>query len=299
MTDYDSAANATSEQGAVILEAEHLVKRYDSNWRMPATLQGRRRFLRPDSSGGSAGAPGRLAPPALNDVSVRVHEGECLAIIGASGSGKTTLTRILLGLRSADSGVVRYRGEDISTAPDALRRIREDSAIVFQDPFSSLDPRWTVGRSVGEALALRRDTPSRSQTEQRSRAAMRRVGLDDGALFDRYPMDLSGGQAQRVAIARALVAAPRVLLADEAMSAIDMSARVQILHTLEAIRDADPARPMTMLLVSHDLGVVQHIADSIVVLRDGEVVEYGKAEAMLSNPRQEYTKQLIAAATLR
>lgn len=299
MTDYDSAANAASEQGAVILEAEHLVKRYDSNWRMPATLQGRRRFFRPDSSGESAGAPGRSAPPALNDVSVRVHEGECLAIIGASGSGKTTLTRILLGLRSADSGVVRYRGEDISTAPDALRRIREDSAIVFQDPFSSLDPRWTVGRSVGEALALRRDAPSRSQTEQRSRAAMRRVGLDDGALFDRYPMDLSGGQAQRVAIARALVAAPRVLLADEAMSAIDMSARVQILHTLEAIRDADPARPMTMLLVSHDLGVVQHIADSIVVLRDGEVVEYGKAEAMLSNPRQEYTKQLIAAATLR
>jgi peptide/nickel transport system ATP-binding protein len=236
--------------------------------------------------------------PALNDVSVRVHEGECLAVIGASGSGKTTLTRILLGLQQSDSGTVRYRGKELSKGSESLSALRRESAIVFQDPSSSLDPRWTVGRSVGEALGLRTRGHTNAEIERLSRAAIRRVGLDDEVIFDRYPMDLSGGQIQRVAIARALVCEPSVLLADEAMSAIDMSARVQILHTLKSIRNTDPQHPMTMVLVSHDLAVVQHIADSILVLLDGSAVEYGYAEEVLNNPQHDYTKQLIAAATL-
>ncbi|MCI1635450.1 ABC transporter ATP-binding protein [Bifidobacterium sp.] len=290
---------AASPEGAVILEAEHLMKCYTSNWRAHLARHAQRESSPASMLNTLSNSSKSHGIIALNDVSLRVREGECLAIIGASGSGKTTLTRILLGLRSADSGIVRYRGEELSKASPALKRIRQESSIVFQDPFSSLDPRWTVGRSIGETLELQTNAPSRAEIERRSREAMRRVSLDDSLLFDRYPMDLSGGQAQRVAIARALVSSPRVLLADEAMSAIDMSARIQILHTLEAIRSAKSVHPMTMLLVSHDLGMVQHIADSIVVLRDGAVIEYGKADAMLNNPQQEYTKQLIAAATLK
>ncbi|MBT1174581.1 ABC transporter ATP-binding protein [Bifidobacterium sp. LC6] len=246
----------------------------------------------------------------LFDVSAEVHAGECLAVIGASGSGKTTLTRIMLGLTAADSGSIEYRGAEVRHGSEGMRALRAESSIVFQDPFSSLDPRWTVERSVSEPLWLRRRALgfAADEVEGKTAQALARVGLEPREFMGRYPCDLSGGQAQRVAIARAIVNEPRLILADEPMSAIDVAARVQILETFQSIlaaegsRDIDPVtgQPVkpAIIMVSHDLGVVQHIADRILVLHEGRVVESGTTEAVLGHPRSDYTRQLIAAASL-
>ena len=232
----------------------------------------------------------------LFDVDVTVHAGECLAVIGGSGSGKTTLTRILLGLQAADSGVIEYRGRNITKTRQGLQLLREESGLVFQDPFSSLDPRWRVGSSVAEPLKLRHKQLSSAAIEQRVAEVLGLVGLDAAALSSRYPIDLSGGQAQRVAIARAIVANPKVVLADEALSAIDTAVRVQILDAFVAIRRADP--DMALIIVSHDLGVVQHIADRILVLHEGRVEESGPTARLLAHPQSAYTRRLIEAAAL-
>ncbi|WP_169241446.1 ABC transporter ATP-binding protein [Bifidobacterium olomucense] len=246
----------------------------------------------------------------LFGVSAEVHAGECLAVIGASGSGKTTLTRIMLGLAAADSGSIEYRGEEVGRGSAGSRALRAESSIVFQDPFGSLDPRWTVERSVSEPLWLRRRALGFAvdEVEGKTAQALARVGLDPRDFLGRYPCDLSGGQAQRVAIARAIVANPRLILADEPMSAIDVAARVQILETFQSIlsgagaRTVDPTtdQPVkpAIIMVSHDLGVVQHIADRILVLREGKIVESGTAAAVLGHPQSDYTRQLIAAASL-
>ncbi len=232
----------------------------------------------------------------LFDVDVTVCAGECLAVIGGSGSGKTTLTRILLGLETADSGVVEYRGRNIAKPHKGLQMLREESGLVFQDPFSSLDPRWRVGRSVAEPLKLRRNKLSPAVVEQRVTEALGLVGLDAAAFRNRYPIDLSGGQAQRVAIARAIAAKPKVVLADEALSAIDVAVRVQILDAFAAIRRAEP--DMALIMVSHDLGVVRHIADRILVLHEGRVEESGPTARLLAQPQSTYARRLIEAASL-
>lgn len=233
----------------------------------------------------------------LFDVSVDVREGECLAVIGGSGSGKSTLTRILLGLETADAGTVAYRGAAVTGGRGAPGRqaLRRGSGLVFQDPFSSLDPRWTVARSVAEPLRLRHRGMPADEVGRRVAQALRTVGLEPATFLGRYPVDLSGGQAQRVAIARAIVNEPKVVLADEPMSAIDVAARVQILDAFAAIRDRRP--DMALIMVSHDLGVVQHIADRIVVLHDGRVVEQGPTGRLLAAPSDPYTRELIRAAT--
>nr|WP_225431783.1 dipeptide/oligopeptide/nickel ABC transporter ATP-binding protein [Bifidobacterium platyrrhinorum] len=244
----------------------------------------------------------------LFDVSAEVRAGECLAVIGASGSGKTTLTRIMLGLGSADAGGVFYRGNAVSRGSAGMKALRAESSIVFQDPYGSLDPRWTVERSVSEPLWLRRRALGYAFDEVGAKTvqALARVGLDPRGFLDRYPCDLSGGQAQRVAIARAIVNEPKVILADEPMSAIDVAARVRILETLQSIvhgggtslgADAVGERP-ALIVVSHDLGVVQHIADRILVLNDGHVEETGPTAQVLGRPRSDYTRRLIEAASL-
>ncbi|WP_420829259.1 ABC transporter ATP-binding protein [Bifidobacterium simiiventris] len=222
----------------------------------------------------------------LFDVSADVYPGECLAVIGGSGSGKSTLTRIMLGLESADSGTVDYAGGGI----------RRESGLVFQDPFSSLDPRWRVARSVSEPLLIQHRDLSRGDIEARANAALRTVGLDPAVFARRYPIDLSGGQAQRVAIARAIVNEPKIILADEPMSAIDVTARIQILDAFAVIRETH--RETAIIMVSHDLGVVQHIADRILVLHGGRVEECGPSAAVLGDPQSDYTRQLIEAASL-
>ena len=234
---------------------------------------------------------GKSRQQVLFDVSAEVYAGECLAVIGGSGSGKSTLTRIMLGLEPADSGSVLYRGNVVGGRD---RTVQRESGLVFQDPFGSLDPRWTVARSVAEPLRLR--GVGRDEASRRAQRALQTVGLEAAAFERRYPVDLSGGQAQRVVIARAIVAEPRVLLADEPMSAIDVAARLQILDAFAAIRAAHP--DMALIVVSHDLGVVQHLADRILVLHNGRVEEAGPTAAVLGDPQSEYTKELIAAATL-
>ena len=230
----------------------------------------------------------------LFDVSADVHAGECLAVIGGSGSGKTTLTRVLLGLEDADAGDIRYRGEVLRK--QTVKSLRSQSGLVFQNPFDSLDPRWRVAKSVMEPLRLRHHDWSPEQISAHADDAFLRVSLDPTVYRNRFPMDLSGGQAQRAAIARAIVDHPTVLLADEPMSAIDVAARIQILDTFAAIRAARPST--AIIMVSHDLGVVQHIADRILVLHDGRVEETGPTAEVLGNPQSDYTRQLIEAASL-
>lgn len=240
----------------------------------------------------------------LFNVDMDVAEGECLAVIGGSGSGKTTLTRIAFGLEQADSGTVTYRGVALSGVRSlGMLRLRNESGLVFQNPFTSLDPRWTAGESMAEGLIARQDGHRAGDAGRRAasddiagavRRALGMVGLDPDEFIGRYPVDMSGGQAQRVAIARAIVAEPRIVLADEPMSAVDVSGRVQILDTLAEIRRK---RPRTaMVIVSHDLGVVQHIADRIVVLHDGRIEETAATGNLLTQPQSAYTKQLIDAA---
>lgn len=243
---------------------------------------------------------------AVDDVSITLGPSQCLAVIGESGSGKTTLTGLLLGSLRPDGGRVVYRGQEVAPGSAGLSLLRRESSVVFQNPFGSLDPRWTVARSVSEPLTAR---AGRRRGGEDLEGAVRRilaeVHLDPDEYMYRYPVDLSGGQAQRVAIARALISRPRVLLADEPMSAIDVSARVQILSTLRSVmagarRQArlEEGQAMGMILVSHDLGVVQHIADRILVLHSGRVVETGTTGQVLGHPQEAYTRRLIEAASL-
>ena len=223
----------------------------------------------------------------LFGVDVDVRAGECLAVIGGSGSGKTTLTRVLLGLESAGGEPVRG---------DVARKLRMQSGLVFQSPFDSLDPRWRIGRSIGEPLRMHHPDWPRERVAERVAEVLEMVSLDPETYLNRFPVDLSGGQAQRAAIARAIVDGPKVLLADEPMSAIDVAARVRILETFHAIREANPN--MSLVMVSHDLGVVQHIADRIVVLHDGHVEESGTTTEILNHPCSAYTRSLIEAASM-
>ena len=255
---------------------------------------------------------GTARKAAVDGIDVSLLPGECLAIIGESGSGKTTLSRLLLGQLRPDAGQVAYEGGPVLHGSQAAKALVRDSALVFQNPFASLDPRWTIGRSVAEPLLAARLKASRYgwhryQREQdladRVAKVLSEVQLDPGRIMTAYPSDLSGGQAQRAAIARALIVKPRILLADEPMSAIDVSARVGILHTLQSImaqsrQQADPSNGMSMIIISHDLGVVQHIADRVMVLSQGKVVEEGPVQTILDHPSQSYTRQLLAAATL-
>lgn len=229
---------------------------------------------------------------ALDDVTAQVRAGECLAVIGGSGSGKSTLTRILLGLETPTSGEVTYKHLPVQRKSEGLTLLRRESGLVYQNPFASLDPRWRIGRSIAEPLVLRKQ----DDVETKVREAMLTVGLNPDEFANRYPIDLSGGQAQKAAIARAIVAKPSLLLADEPMSAIDVATRVQILDAFASIRHSNPE--MAIVMVSHDLGVVQHIADCIIVMNAGRIVEEGEAGELLARQQTDYTRQLVEAASL-
>lgn len=232
----------------------------------------------------------------LFDVDIEVRSGECLAIIGASGSGKSTLTRVLFGLGSADCGEIAYRGQAMGERNDAVRHmLRGETGLVFQDPFASLDPRWRVARSVEEPLRLHHRGMGDDEAAARIGRALRLVGLDRRYSPHGTPWIYPAGR-RNVSPCTCLVDDPGVILADEPMSAIDVAARVRILETFHAIREANPN--MSLVMVSHDLGVVQHIADRIVVLHDGHVEESGTTTEILNHPCSAYTRSLIEAASM-
>ncbi len=226
----------------------------------------------------------------LDDVDLAVGEGEAVGIIGESGAGKSTLVRLLLALDRPTAGTVSFDGREVDAAASArsLHWLRRETGIVFQDPYASLDPRMSIGRIVGEPLwALGVPGDRRA----RVREVLGQVGLE-ADMADRFPHEFSGGQRQRIAIARAIAHRPRVLVGDEPLSALDVTVRAQILDLLRDLRRSDG---LTLLLVSHDIGVVQNLCDSVVVMKDGRVVERGPVSRVLEDPQDGYTKRLLAS----
>lgn len=256
----------------------------------------RKTFSVPSSSFGMKmpGANGRARSgvAAVDNVNLELSAGETLAIVGESGSGKTTLARMLLRLIEPDSGELLVDGRDFLAARGAaLRAMRREMQMVFQDPFASLDPRMRVGAIVGEPLEIHE--PQLSRNERRSRVVeiLRSAGLGEDVLA-RYPHEFSGGQRQRIGIARALVLRPRLVVADEPVSALDVSVGAQILELLQNLQ-RDFA--LTYLLISHSLPVVAQLATRIAVMQGGRIVETGPAPQILSAPTHPYTQSLIAA----
>lgn len=228
---------------------------------------------------------------ALNDVSISLKTGSTLAVVGESGSGKSTLARCLLQLQATDSGEVLFSGQDLAKLDGAaLRAVRKNLQMVFQDPFASLNPRMRVGEIVGEGLVIH-GLGSAGEQQQKVIAMLKRVGLTE-ADMQKYPHEFSGGQRQRIGIARALVLQPKVVVCDEPVSALDVSIQAQILLLLKELQ-AEMA--LSYLFISHDLRVVRHIADDIVVMHQGKIVEQGKVVDIYQNPQHAYTQKLLAA----
>ena len=229
---------------------------------------------------------------AVRDVSICVRKGSTLGVVGESGSGKTTLGLALLRLLPSRGAIV-FQGNPIELLPrDQVRALRKQLQIVFQDPFGSLSPRLSVGEIVGEGLGIHRLCPFGQRTRDRVAQALEEVGLDPAAM-DRYPHEFSGGQRQRIGIARALVLDPTFIVLDEPTSALDVSIQVQIVDLLKRLQET---RGLTFLFISHDLRVVRAIAHDIVVMKDGQVVEFGPTDKVMTSPASRYTQALLRAA---
>jgi oligopeptide transport system ATP-binding protein len=232
---------------------------------------------------------------ALEDVSFAIEPGKTLGIVGESGCGKSTLARALLRLVPIAAGRLEFDGRDYTFDDErALRALRRAVRLVFQDPLASLNPRFTVGQSVREPLEIFEPSLSRVECDRAVAAALERVGLG-GGYAQRYPHELSGGQNQRVSIARALIGAPRLLLCDESVSALDVSVQAQILNLLS---DLQRDTGVSIVFISHDLSVVKHISHRLLVLYLGRVMEYGAASTVFAAPRHPYTQSLLDAVPI-
>jgi len=229
---------------------------------------------------------------ALAGVSFTLQAGRSLGVVGESGSGKSTLARLVMALETPNAGTVRLNGEDLHQLPPAaLRAARATFQMVFQDPYGSLDPRRSVLQTVAEPLAvLQRATPAEQQ--ERAAAALADVGLASGDLH-KYPHEFSGGQRQRIAIARALITRPALIVADEPVSALDLSVQAQVLNLMQ---DLQQRYGMSYLFISHDLAVVDHVCDEVLVLHEGRIVEQGPVQQIIHAPQHAYTQRLLAAA---
>ena len=228
---------------------------------------------------------------AVNDLSITVSEGETLGIVGESGCGKSTLARMLLRLIEPTSGEIVFRGEDLlALGPAAMRARRRDIQIVFQDPYASLDPRMSVAQIIAEPLDIH-GMGSRADRREKVKALLDLVGLDQGA-GARYPHEFSGGQRQRIGIARAIALEPKLLVLDEPVSALDVSIQAQIINLLG---DLKVRMNLSYVFISHDLSVVQHVSDRVLVMYLGRVVELGPAAQVLEAPLHPYTQALVSA----
>jgi peptide/nickel transport system ATP-binding protein len=227
---------------------------------------------------------------ALKGVSLEVAPTEVVAIVGGSGCGKTTLGRTIAGLLQPTEGSILFEGKPIDKSETAFREYRLNCQMVFQDPYASLDPRMTIGDLVGEPL---RHSNSMSNAEKRARVLdiMQEVGLDKGHV-ERYPHELSGGQRQRIAIARAVIRKPRFVIADEPVSALDVTVRAQV---LELLAELQQRHGFSCLFISHDLSVVEQVADRVIVMQDGLIVESGTRDDIFDAPKHEYTRKLLSA----
>jgi len=257
----------------------------------PVLLEGRDVEVTFGIGGGFlAGEP--LMLRAVDHISIRLQRNQTIGIVGESGSGKSTLGRALLRLLPSD-GLIRFGDRDISTADrQAMRPLRREMQLVFQDPFGSLSPRMTVGQVITEGLLVHEPTLSGKQRDLRAVEALLEVGLDPNSR-NRYPHEFSGGQRQRIAIARAMILKPRLVVLDEPTSALDRSVQKQI---VELLRKLQADHELSYLFISHDLSVVRAMADYIIVMKQGKIVEEGPTEAIFGNPQHVYTQTLMAAA---
>jgi ABC-type oligopeptide transport system ATPase subunit len=229
---------------------------------------------------------------AVDDVSFTVEPGSTVGLVGESGSGKTTIGRTILKLATATSGQILFDGRDILPMSEReFRPLRRQLQMIFQDPFGSLNPRMTIFAIVGEALEIH--FPEMSPADRRARVAelLTQCGLQPD-MMNRYPHEFSGGQRQRIGIARALAVKPRFIVCDEPVSALDVSVQAQIINLLQ---DLQEQLGLTYLFIAHDLAVIEHISDHVLVMYRGKIAESATAEAIYANPQHEYTRKLLAA----
>jgi oligopeptide transport system ATP-binding protein len=228
---------------------------------------------------------------AVDGISFSIEPGQTLGLVGESGSGKSTACRAVLQLIKPSSGSVRFAGEEIAgSSRRQMRPLRRQMQMIFQDPYASLNPRKRVGQIVGDPLK-RQGVASGAELRKRVQELLERVGLSSEH-YNRFPHEFSGGQRQRIGIARALALRPKLVIADEPVSALDVSIQAQIINLLDDLQDE---LGLTYLFVAHDIGVVRHISDRIAVMNKGKIVEEGSADQVCEQPRDEYTKKLLAA----
>ena len=229
---------------------------------------------------------------AVDGVTFHVNAGQTVGLVGESGSGKTTVGRTILKLVKATAGSVRFDGREILSLPERdFRPLRREMQMVFQDPYGSLNPRFTIGAIVAEALEIHFPEMSRSDRSDRVADLLHLVGLDPD-MMRRYPHEFSGGQRQRIGIARALAVKPRFIVCDEPVSALDVSVQAQIVNLLQ---DLQEQLGIAYLFIAHDLAVVEHISDHVLVMNRGKIVESASAEAIYNDPQSDYTKTLLSA----
>jgi peptide/nickel transport system ATP-binding protein/oligopeptide transport system ATP-binding protein len=229
---------------------------------------------------------------AVDDVSFTVEAGTTVGLVGESGSGKSTIGKTILKLVPATSGQILYEGRDVlPLSEDEFRPLRREIQMIFQDPFGSLNPRHTIFQIVGEALEIHFPDLNRSARQDRVSELMKQVGLKP-EMMERYPHEFSGGQRQRIGIARALAVKPKFIVCDEPVSALDVSVQAQIVNLLQ---DLQAELRLTYLFIAHDLAVVEHMSDTVLVMYRGKIVESASAESIYENPQHDYTKKLLAA----
>ncbi len=244
--------------------------------------------LKGDVSGGGSGVV-----KAVDDVSFSIMPGEVFGLVGESGSGKSTTGRLILKLIDATSGSVNFDGRDVyGIGKTELRNLRREMQIVFQDPYGAFNPRMTVGNIIGEALDLKEI--SRSERQSAIGKYLEMVQMPP-AIASRYPHEFSGGQRQRIGIARALAVEPKFIVADEPVSALDVSTQAEIVNLL---LDLQKRLNLTMLFISHDLSVVRVLCDRVAVMQNGKLVEVASAAELFANPREEYTRELLSAVPI-